>query len=169
MAGLEQLARPAAPSELGRTAFGTSLVAQHDSGENSEDEAVLLMPAEGDIGQVKEITQVEYIKDAICLLVASCTMLLANKAAVASPYIITPPHVYVPTLSTAVMQVKAFPFVSCLLILQNSATFFLIGDPTQPTPKIISCSDPSLLFSQPPPTFVRYQITWCGTGTRSSK
>ena len=53
---------------------GGSLVPQHDSGDDSEEE--------GGVGQVKEITQMEYIKDAICLLIASCTMLLANKAAV---------------------------------------------------------------------------------------
>jgi len=75
VAGLEQLTDPAAASAL----------VQH-SGEDSEDE--------GAVGQVKEITQMEYIKDGICLLVASCTMLLANKAAVASPHIITSPDLH---------------------------------------------------------------------------
>ena len=100
---------------------GDSLVAPHSPDGDLEGGG-------GTGGQLKDITQMHYFKDALCLLVASCTMLLANKAAVASRRTNNLPNLYEPKLLAALLQVKAFPFVSCLLIMQNSMTFFLIGE-----------------------------------------
>ena len=100
---------------------GDSLIAPHSPDGDLEGGG-------GTVGQVKEMTQMHYFKNALFLMVASCTMLLANKAAVASTHTISLPRLYEPKLFTALIQVKAFPFVSCLLILQNSMTFFLIGE-----------------------------------------